>query len=205
MPNKRLIEAGHLVAIVFVALLLLGAHAFLAAHPALAALLLVAFAPAYYLAARTTGQRQFLYPAVLLLVLAYQLLLRAAGLPDPWQPLGAVLPLALIYLAARAGIPREFADAKSAFRFTDARASLYGCAYLLIAAFTAWILVRVTWFYEQAPVAACLALLGYALFLWLRFRETEAPAHASFILLLGSGGLDRKSTRLNSSHLGISY
>src|ERR1035438_10527398 len=45
-------------------------------------------------------------------------------------------------------------------------------------------------------------LLGAALGIWLDNRH---PGKHSWTLALLVAGLDRKSTRLNSSHLGISY
>lgn len=179
MPNKRVVQAGHLLAVVFVALLLFGARAFLAAHPVIAGLLLLAFAPTYYFAARITGYRQFLYPAGLLAVLAYQLLLHGAGLPLAWQPLSALLPIALIYLAAQTGVPRSVENASL---------SLHGVNNLIIAVFGLWILFRVPWFLERAAVATGLALIGYAVCLWLRFLHSEKAVHSLATVVLGSGG-----------------
>lgn len=179
MPSKRVIQAGHVLAILFVALLLVGARGFLAAHPVLAAVLLAAFAPCYYFAARITGYRQFLYPSVLLAVLAYQLLLDGAGLPLAWQPFSLLIPVAVIYLAARAGVPR---------RVKDASLSLHGVNTLIITVFGLWILFRVPWFFDRAAVITAIALIGYAVFFWLRFRQSETAAHSLAAVILGSGG-----------------
>ncbi|HXZ40571.1 MAG TPA: hypothetical protein VEG68_07510, partial [Terriglobales bacterium] len=126
MPSKRVIQVGHLLAILFVALLLVGARGFLAAHPVLAAVLLAAFAPCYYFAAKITGYRQFLYPSVLLTVLAFQLFQYGAGLPLAWQPLSLLIPVAVIYLAAWAGVPGSVENASL---------SLHGVNNLIIAVF----------------------------------------------------------------------
>ena len=179
MPSKRVIQAGHLLAILFVALLLVGARGFLAAHPVLAAVLLAAFAPCYYFSARITGYRQFLYPSVLLAVLAFQLLQYGAGLPQAWQPFSLLIPVAVIYLAARAGLPR---------RVKDAFLSLHGVNNLIIAVFGLWILFRVPWFFERAAVVTALALMGYAVCFWLRFRQNETAVHSLATVVLGSGG-----------------
>jgi len=179
MPSKRVIQAGHVLAIVFVALLLVGARGFLAAHPVLAAVLLAAFAPCYYFAAKITGYRQFLYPSVLLAVLAYQLLQYGAGVSPAWQPFSLLIPVAVIYLAARTGVPRGV---------KDAYLSLHGVNNLIIAVFGLWILFRVPWFFERAAVVTALALIGYAVNFWLRFRQSETAAHSLATVILGSGG-----------------
>jgi len=134
MPDKRVVQAGHLLAMLFVALLLVGARQYLGAHPFLAGVLLAAFAVPYYAATRITGYRQFLYPSVLLLVLAYHLLLYGAGLPPALQPLAALAPVAIIsFIAAR---NRSVAE------------SLYGANAVLIASMALWILFRLAWFYK---------------------------------------------------------
>jgi hypothetical protein len=179
MPNKRVIQVGHLLAIFFVALLLVGARGFLATHPVLAAVLLAAFAPCYYFAAKITGYRQFLYPSVLLTVLAYQLLLHGAGLPVAWQPISLLIPVAAIYLAARTRVPRSV---------ENAALSLHGLNNLIIAVFSLWILFRVPWFFAHAAVATGVALIGYGFYLWLRFMASEKAVHSLATVILGSGG-----------------
>jgi hypothetical protein len=87
MPDERTIEAGHLLAVLFVALLLAGANQYLGAYPVIAGLLLAAFAFPCFAAARIMGERQFLYRALLLLVLAYHHLLSAMGIAPALQPL----------------------------------------------------------------------------------------------------------------------
>jgi len=174
MPDKRVVQAGHLLAMLFVALLLVGAHQYLGAHPLLAGVLLAAFAVPYYAAARITGYRQFLYPSVLLLVLAYHLLLHGAGLPPSLQPLAALAPVAVISLIAARNRP--------------VAESLYGANAILIASMALWILFRVAWFYQQAPVATALALAGFSAYSWFRFRSTERWLSALAIVLLGSAG-----------------
>ncbi len=72
----------------------------------LAGLLLAAFAPAYYFAARIAGYREFLYPA-LLLVLAYHLLLHGMGVAVARQPICSLIPIGLIYLGVLQGRPRR--------------------------------------------------------------------------------------------------
>lgn len=179
MERKRVIQAGHVLAILFIALLLVGARGFLSTHPVLAGLLLVAFAPAYYFAARITGYRQFLYPAVLLTVLAYHLLLHGAVLVLAGQPLAALVPMAAIYLAAVSGLPR---------RIEGAAETLYGSNELLITVFALWILLRVPWFYAHAPLSTSVALAGYALYCWLRFQRSEKVPYAIGTVVLASGG-----------------
>lgn len=178
MP-KRIIEAGHLLSVIFVALLLLGARGFLLQHPILAGALLIAFAPAYYFAARITDHRQFLYPAVLLPVVAYHLWLYGAGLPAQSQPLLAVLPLVAIYLMVRAAVPRGIAG--------SAR-TLTGSAYLIIAAFSLWILYRGAWLRDTAAVVATLALALYGTYFLLRYLQTQLPAHSTVAVLLFTAG-----------------
>lgn len=177
MPGKRVIQAGHFLALVFVTLLLIGARHYLGAHPLSAGLLLAAFAPAYYAAARVTGYRHFLYPAVLLLVLAYHLLLHAAGVPPALQPLCALLPVALLTAAARRGMPA---------RPDGAPQSLHGANALIIAALAAWVLLRVSWFHAQAPLATALALAGYAAYAWLRFLDAPHVRQVLSVVVLGS-------------------
>jgi nitrate/TMAO reductase-like tetraheme cytochrome c subunit len=178
MPNKRLIEAGHLLAMLFVALLLAGANQYLGAHPFIAGLLLAAFAFPYYTAARITGERQFLYPAVLLLVLAYQLLLHGMGIAPALQPLFALLPLAVIYTVASQSLARRPERASQA---------LYGANGVLIGAMALWVLFRLAWFYHQAPLATALALAGYCAYASLRYRATGKILHSLAMVLLGSG------------------
>lgn len=178
MLAKRVIQPGHVAAILFVTLLLVGARTFLGTHPILAGLLLAAFAPAYYFAARITRYREFLYPAVLLLVLAYHLVLHGAGVALALQPLGSLIAVAVIYLAAVRGLPRKVERAAESF---------YGSNDLLISVFVIWILVRVPWFFGQAPVSTGLTLAGYAVYSWLRFRHTERVPYALATSVLGSG------------------
>ncbi len=179
MPNKRVIQAGHLLALVFTALLLLGGRAFFVQHPMVAGLLLAACAPAYYVAARVTGFRQFLYPGLLLWVLAFHLLLYAAGLPAARHPLAALVPIAVFVLAARAGIPRHI---------EGVACTLYVTNNAIIFVFAAWILVRVTWFFTAAPITTALALAGFAACLALRFRATESVWYLAAAVMLASGG-----------------
>jgi len=178
MPNKRVIEAGHLLAMIFVALLLAGANQYLGAHPFIAGLLLAAFAFPYFAAARIMGERQFLYPAVLLLALAYHLLLFGLGIAPPFQPLFALLPVAVIHTIASQNPPSRPERASQA---------LYGANAVLIGAMALWVLFRLTWFYHQAPLATALALAGYGAYAWLRFRATERVLASLAMVLLGSG------------------
>ncbi len=178
MPNKRVIQAGHLLGMVFVSLLLAGARQYLLAHPLLSGLLLAAFAVPYYSAARITGTRQFLYPAVLLAVLAYHLLLVAFGLPAVLQPLYALFPLVVINTIAGVKLPN---------RPERASESLYGANCVLVAAMSLWILFRLAWFYQVAPLPTALALAGFGVYLWIRFRDTEKTVYAVATVVLGSG------------------
>ncbi len=178
MPNKRVIEAGHLLAMVFVTLLLAGAHQYLGAHPFIAGLLLGAFAVPYYAAARITSERRFLYHAALLLVLAYHLLLYGAGIAPALQPLFALVPVAFIYTIASQNLLHRPEGASQA---------LYGANGVLIGVMALWILVRLAWFYQQSPLATALALAGFCVYAWFRFRATEKILHSLAVVLLGSG------------------
>jgi len=178
MPNKRVIQAGHLLAMLFVALLLAGANQYLGAHPFIAGLLLAAFAFPYYTAARITGERQFLYPAVLLVVLAYHLFLHGTGIAPALQPLFALLPVAVIYTIANRNLLHRPERASQA---------LYGANGVLIGAMALWVLFRLAWFYQQAPLATALALAGFCVYAWFRFRATGKILHSLAMVLLGSG------------------
>lgn len=178
MPNKRVMQAGHLLAMLFVALLLAGANQYLGAHPFIAGLLLAAFAFPYYTAARITGERQFLYPAVLLVVLAYHLLLHGMGIAPALQPLFTLLPLAVIYTIASRNLLN---------RPERANQALYGANGMLIGAMALWILFRLAWFDHQAPLATALALAGFCAYAWFRFRATGKILHSLAMVLLGSG------------------
>src|SRR5205814_6176194 len=52
---------------------------------------------------------------------------------------------------------------------------------------------------------AAFVVVPEAAWLILRARDRRRPALATLALIAVGGALDRKSTRLNSSHLGISY
>src|ERR1017187_4696969 len=171
-------QAGHLLAMLFVALLLAGANQYLGAHPFIAGLLLAAFAFPYYTAARITGERQFLYPAVLLVVLAYHLLLHGMGIAPALQPLFTLLPLAVIYTIASRNLLN---------RPERANQALYGANGMLIGAMALWILFRLAWFDHQAPLATALALAGFCAYAWFRFRATGKILHSLAMVLLGSG------------------
>ncbi|HEY0591198.1 MAG TPA: hypothetical protein VGF40_05495, partial [Thermoanaerobaculia bacterium] len=148
MRNERVIRAGHLLAGVFVLLLLFGARGFLGEHPLVAAGLLALFAPAYWTAARVMGHREFLYPAALLLVLAYHLAIWAWGVPLELHPLALLVPVAVLWALGRlriSGIP-------------DGHRTLYGANALLIAIASLWILLRASWFYREQPGAVAAAL-----------------------------------------------
>ena len=64
-----------------------------------------------------------------------------------------------LYLAGVAGAPR---------RVPGAATTLYGVNALVIAAFSIWVLLRLSWFYQQAPVATALALVWYFRKDWAR-------------------------------------
>src|ERR1035441_4712839 len=55
---------------------------------------------------------------------------------------------------------------------------------------------------EVVPPQNIFAIIGYEA---ERVREALAPTGISFVVQREQCGTDRKSTRLNSSHLGISY
>ncbi len=177
MPSKRLIQAGHFLAIVFVVLLLVGARGYLAAHPFVAGLLLAAFAPAYLAAARISGYRQFLCPAALLLVVGWQLVLHGAGLPLHLQPLFAVIPVAFFAAAAEQGWVRKPGGAGGV---------LHAANEVVIFVFTAWVLLRAAWFYEQSPLSAAAALGLYAVYAGRRFLRTRRAWHALLLAALGT-------------------
>ena len=179
MRNERVIEAGHLLAGVFVLLLLFGARGFFGEHPLLAAALLALFAPAYWAAARATGHREFLYPAVLLLVLAYHLAIYAWGVPLELHPLALLVPVAVFWSLGRLRITGGVADGHR---------SLYGANALLIAIASIWILARASWFYREQPAAIAAALVGFAVYAWLRFLERELPTHSAMAVALASAG-----------------
>lgn len=179
MEKKRVVQPAHLIAFLFVAFLLVGAHGFLRSHPALAGVLLAAFAPLYYFAGRTTGHRIFLYPVVLLLITAYHLLLYAAGVPPAWLPLCSLAVVGVVYALARSGYPRSVAGSP---------ASLYGSNAIFIAIFALWVLWGLRWFFAHAPEATAGALVGYAFYSWLRFTATQRTWHALTTVVLASGG-----------------
>jgi len=179
MEKKRVIQPAYLLILFFVAFLLVGAHGFLRAHPALAGVLLAAFAPFYYFAARTTGHRLFLYPLVLLLVTAYHLFLYAVGVPVAWLPLCSLAAVAAVYTLAHKGYPRSVAGSA---------ASLYGSNAILIAVFALWVLWSLRWVFAHAPEATAGALAGYALYTWLRFTSTQRTGHALATVVLASSG-----------------
>ncbi|HXZ43013.1 MAG TPA: NapC/NirT family cytochrome c, partial [Terriglobales bacterium] len=99
--------------------------------------------------------------------------------PLAWQPLSLLIPVAVIYLAAWAGVPGSVENASL---------SLHGVNNLIIAVFALWILFRVPWFFAHAAVATAFALIGYAACLWLRFIRSEKAVHSFATVLLGSGG-----------------
>src|SRR5512146_1506209 len=115
MPSKRVIQAGHILAMVFIALLLAGARGFLSAHPVLGGALLALVAPVYYVAARVSGHRQFLHPASLLVVLGFQLVVYGAGVPIEFQPLVSLLAIGLLALAALRGAPKHVPEGALSF------------------------------------------------------------------------------------------
>ncbi len=179
MKNERVIQAGHLLAGVFVLLLLFGARGFLGEHPLVAAGLLALFAPAYWAAARVMGDRGFLYPAALLLVLAYHLAIYAWGVPLELHPLALLVPVALLWIAARWRITRAVPDGHRA---------LYGVNAVLIALASLWVLVRASWFYREQPGAIAAALAGFAVYAWLRFLDRELPSQSAMAVVLASAG-----------------
>jgi nitrate/TMAO reductase-like tetraheme cytochrome c subunit len=177
MPTKRVIQAGHILAMVFIALLLAGARGFLGAHPVLSGVLLALVAPVYYVAARVSGHRQFLHPASLLAVLGFQLVVYGAGVPIEFQPLVSLVPVGLLFLIASRGLLK---------RIEDGSLSLYGAINFIIGAFTLWTLLRLSAQFAAAPWATALALAGYAVYAWLRFLRTEKAAYVLTIVVLGS-------------------
>ncbi len=179
MRNERVIRAGHLLAGVFLLLLLFGARGFFGEHPLVAAGLLALFAPAYWAAARVMAHREFLYPAVLLLVLAYHLAIYAWGVPLELHPLALLVPIAILWTVARLRITGGVPDGHRTFFGTNA---------LLIAVASLWILIRASWFYREQPGAISAALIGFAVYAWLRFRERELPAHSAMAVVLASAG-----------------
>ncbi|HEY0592184.1 MAG TPA: NapC/NirT family cytochrome c, partial [Thermoanaerobaculia bacterium] len=70
----------------------------------------------------------------------------------------------------------------------DGHRTLYGANALLIAIASLWILLRASWFYREQPGAVAAALVGFAVYAWLRFRERELPTHSSIAVALASAG-----------------
>ncbi len=178
MPSKRVIQAGHILAMVFIALLLAGARGFLGAHPILSGVLLGLVSPVYYIAARVTGHRQFLHPSMLLGVLAFQLLAYGAGVPLARQPLVSLAPLGLMLLAA---------ERRWSWHVPDAALSLFGAINFILGVFFLWMMLEARWFFAQAPLTTAVALAAYAAYLWTRFVRTEKFAYVLAMVVLGSG------------------
>lgn len=178
MPTKRVIQAGHFLSMVFVALLLTGAREYWGAHPLISGVLLAAFAVSYYAAARVIANRQFLYPAVLLGMFAYHLMLAGAGLPLTLQPLFSLISLTVFTAFA---VWDNVAEPKGS------RLSLYGANAILIGAMTIWILFRLNWFYQQAPLATAAAVAGFGAYCWLRFWQTGETRNSFAMALLATG------------------
>ncbi len=177
MPSKRVIQAGHILALVFIALLLAGARGFLGAHSVLSGALLALVAPVYYVAARVSGHRQFLHPAALLATLGFQLVIYGAGVPFQYQPLVSLAPIALLFLLAiRAPLKRV----------EDASLSLFGAINFTIAAFSIWVLLRISEQFAHAPTTTAVALAAYALYASHRFLRTEKVAYVVAMVTLGS-------------------
>ena len=177
MPTKRVIQAGHILAMVFIALLLAGARGFLGAHPVLSGVLLALVAPVYYVAARVSGHRQFLHPASLLVVLGFQLVVYGAGVRAEFQPLASLVPVGLLLLAASRRILK---------RIEGSSLSLYGATNFVIGAFSFWILLRISAQFADSPWATALALGGYAAYAWLGFQRTQKAAYVLTMVVLGS-------------------
>ncbi|MGA7614397.1 MAG: NapC/NirT family cytochrome c [Thermoanaerobaculia bacterium] len=178
MQESRVIHAAHLLASVFVLLLLVGARRFLATQPFVSAILLLLFVPVYYTAARVRSFGRFLYPAAFLLVLAWALVLHGAGVPLALQPVGAILPIIGFYWAGETGVPR---------RVENSAAVLGRVNDIIIAVFSLWIVVRFSWFLKEAPWGAGAALAVYSVFLWLRFTDNRRIAWSAASVLLASG------------------
>lgn len=178
MNPHRTVELGHITVLVFAAILLLSAHNFLIAHPLLSALLIAAFVPVYVFAARLTGSRYFIYPFLLLLVLAYNLLVYGLGAAPSSLPIFSLLPLAVIYFVGKQNLLQSLVPENSG-------ESCYGVNALMIALFASVTLLNVTDFFKEVPDLISITLFGYAGYFALRFFDTKKVLHIIWTVIFG--------------------
>src|SRR5690625_3330707 len=109
---------------------------------------------------------------------------------------GPLLGLLLFLVLPEMPLPLEEGETESVM-------SLNGS---IVAAVTAWI--AIWWATEPIPIPATslLPLVLFPLFIDGVGVEDVSPSYGSDVIFLFMGGfIDRKSTRLNSSHVAISY
>lgn len=188
MSEQRTVALGHAAVLAFATVLLAAAQKFLVLHPLIAALLLAAFAPAYLIAARMNGKRQFLYPFLILLIISYNLFLFGAGFPFKYLTIFSTVPLFAVYFAAK----------KKIFGAIDgSETTAFAVNALLIAVFTLAILFRPISLFHDVPDIITITFLVYSAYWTLRFRDTEKPlallwsvifAFAGYVFLLHHRG-----------------
>jgi nitrate/TMAO reductase-like tetraheme cytochrome c subunit len=157
---------GHIFALLFSAALLLVGINFFLLRPALSAFILSIFAIIYLAAAFITRRTLTVYPGILLLVAACNLVLYALGVPPIYLPL-ANTPLVLaLYLLARRLKDLGFVSS-----------GLNGSALVLVLGLVLFILLQIGTFASSAPILAFLTFIFLSLFFTLRFAVERNTWH----------------------------
>ena len=94
--DQKIFTGTYVVGNVFIALLLLSSYTYLGTFPFISALLFFVFAGAFLVTYRVSNRYGFLYPAAVLTVVAYFLLLSGFGIPSLHFPVFSLPVLALI-------------------------------------------------------------------------------------------------------------
>ncbi|MDE3090623.1 MAG: hypothetical protein KGJ80_14690 [Chloroflexota bacterium] len=172
---------GHLFALFFTAVLLLVGMNFFQLQPLLSAVILSIFAAIYLAAALISRRSLTVYPATLLLVVAYNLVLYGLGVPGIFLPLASSPVVFVLYLLARRLNRKDF-DFVSG--------SLNGAGILVVIAIAFIVLLQAGSYAATASVVASFTLILLALHFILRFALEHKTWHQwAFIVLVVPGYL----------------
>ncbi len=182
-PAATLQHLGLLIAFV----LLVAAHGFAAAHPALASILIFVFSLPYLVASLVTKRANFLYATMLLGAVSYFLACHALGAPASTFPLLSVplvvcLELIGQYLRKRLG--KELANYPP---------TVFRAMNITVAVFSFWALAQAAGLIGQGGLISCVAGFAFLDYAALYLGHCLARSHAvytyTFAVFLSLGGI----------------